>query len=123
MRELEYFLIFNDPTPDELLQVRARINSYCGLLQHYKSFNLRKKYLDHPSFYYYFTFDKGFSKAILRPEYGGKRIAYEWYTPDFSTKEVKPVLPDNWLKNIQPPLYLPLEEHNAIQFLADNLLI
>lgn len=82
MRELEYFLIFNDPTFDELCQVRARINSYCGLLQHYKSYNLRKKYLNQPAFYYYFTFDKGFSKAILRPEYGGKKVTpYEWYIP------------------------------------------
>ena len=124
MRELEYDLMFNVSSLEDLLQIRARINSYCGLLQHYKSFNLRKKYLNHPAFYYYFTFDKGFSKAILRPEYGGKHITHEWYKPDFEAAEAKPVpLPDNWFQNIQPPIDLPIEERNALQFLADNYLI
>jgi hypothetical protein len=124
MQELEYNLLFNVSSHDDLLQIRARINSYCGLLQHYKSFNLRKKYLDQPAFYYYFTFDRGFSKAILRPEYGGKPVAYEWYKPDLKTKKIKPVpLPDNWLLHIHPPVNIPLEERNALQFLADNYLI
>lgn len=85
MRELEYFLVFNKPSLDELMKIRAKINSYSGLLQHYKTYNLRKKYLDQPVFYNYFTFDKGFKKAILRPEYGGKPEKYEWYkSPDNS---------------------------------------
>ncbi len=124
MRELEYNLLFNISSLDDLLQIRARINSYCGLLQHYKSFNLRKKYLDQPAFYYYFTFNRGFSKAILRPEYGGKRVTYEWYKPDLEANEIKPTpLPDDWLLHIHPPVNLSIEERNALQFLADNYLI
>lgn len=72
MRELEYRLLFDDLNTDGLEGIRARINSYCGLLSHYKSFNLRKENLDRPAFYKYFTFAKGFSKAVLRPEYGGR---------------------------------------------------
>ena len=80
MNQLEYRLVVGDPpTIDELYHIRAQINSYCGLLIHYKSFNLRRKYLDRPAFYKYFIFDKGFSKVILRPEYGGKIPIDNWY--------------------------------------------
>jgi hypothetical protein len=40
-----YLATHPNPTPDELKQVRAGINSYLGLLQHYDSYNLRRKYL------------------------------------------------------------------------------
>lgn len=124
MRELEYFLIFNDPTEEELMNIRARINSYCGLLSHYKSFNLRKKYLDQPAFYNYFTYDKGFSKSILRPEYGGKPVLCEWYNPPLLVNQNNsPELPRNWFLHAHAPLNLPLEERNALQFLADRSLI
>lgn len=80
MRSIEQGLVDGKPTYEDLLQVRAKINSYCGLLAHYKSFNLRKKYLDQQAFYRFFTFDRGFARAILRTEYGGKETAsYEWY--------------------------------------------
>ena len=93
---------------------------------HYKSYNLRKKYLDRPAFYYYFTYDKGFSKAILRPEYGGKMVTpYEWYNPDLENEGLArvPELPRNWAERFRIPADLSLEERNANQFLADNLLI
>ena len=124
MKEIEYFLIFNDPTPDELLNIRARINSYCGLLSHYKSFKLRKKYLDRPAFYFYFTFDRGFSKAILRPQFGGKPVPYEWYDPPLFVRHSNSAeLPRNWFKQFKMPLDMSVEERNALQFLADNMLI
>lgn len=80
MNHLEYRLVVGE-TPDEekLKYIRAQINSYCGILQHYKSFNLRKKYLDRPAFYQFFVYEKGFSKAILRPEWGGKYPKEDWY--------------------------------------------
>ena len=124
MREIEYELLFSHPSYEDLLQARARINSYSGILQHYKSFNLRKKYMDQPIFYRYFTYDNGFHKAILRPEYGGKPVKYEWYKPNFEETEVKPLIPkDNWLSQIHPPIDIPDTERNAYQFLADNSLI
>jgi hypothetical protein len=124
MKEIEYFLVFNDPTPDELLNIRARINSYCGLLSHYKSFKLLKKYLDRPAFYFYFTFDRGFSKAILRPQFGGKPVPYEWYDPPLFVRHSNSAeLPRNWFKQFKMPLDMSVEERNALQFLADNLLI
>ncbi len=80
MKALEYRLVVGEtPTLEELYHIRAQINSYCGLLLHYKSFNLRKKYLDCPVFYKYFFFDKGFTKAILKPEWGGKYPKDDWY--------------------------------------------
>lgn len=79
--EIEYQLLFTMPTNEELLRIRARINSYCGLLSHYKAFNLRKDYLDRPAYYKYFTFSKGFLKAELRPEYGGKDWSAPWNNP------------------------------------------
>jgi len=126
MQYLEYLLMFGQPDLDMLLQIRAKINSYCGLLSHYKSFNLRKKYLDRPAFYYYFVFDKGFSKAVIRPQFiNAKTDIYEWYNPNFENSRI-PVLPvpsKDWEKNLYTPLDLPLEERNALQFLADNYLI
>ena len=124
MKELEYFLIFNDPSLNDLVKIRARINSYCGLLQHYKTFRLRKKYLDRAAFYYYFTFDRGFSKSILRPQFGGRPVLYEWYDPPLFVKHANSApLPKEWFLHIHAPVDLPLEERNALQFLADNYLI
>lgn len=124
MREIEYFLLFNDPTPEGLLNIRSRINSYCGLFSHYKTYNLRKKYLDRPAFYFYFTFGKGFSKAILRPQYGGKSVPYEWYDPPLFRKLNNSAgLPKNWHRQIKMPVDMTIEERNAFQFLADNRLI
>ncbi len=126
MKQLEYELVFSNPSYEDLLQIRARINSYCGILSHYKAYNLRKKYLDQSAFYYYFTFEKGFSKAILRPEFGGNPVLpYEWYNPDLENERpIKvPELPQNWAERFSMPVDLPLEEQNALQFLADNLLI
>ena len=124
MREIEYFLVFNNPTPDELLKIRSRINSYCGLLSHYNSFKLRKKYLDRPAFYFYFTFGRGFSKAIIRPQFGGKPVPYEWYDPSlFVRHSNSPGLPRNWYRQLKKPVNFPNEERNALQFLADNYLV
>ena len=125
-RELEYELLFGQPDNEELLKIRARINSYCGLLSRYKTFNLRKKYLNHPAFFNYFTFNRGFTKAILRPEYGGSKVTpYEWYKMNFvSERPIKtPEFPQNWTEQYEITIDLPLEERNALQFLADNLLI
>lgn len=77
-RELEYQLLFEPIDEEKLKLIRAKINSYCGLLAHYKSFNLRKKYLDHTIFYKYFTFTGGFKKCVLRPEFGGKEDHGPW---------------------------------------------
>ena len=81
MKELEIRLMYKDISEDELKKVRARINSYLGLLIHYKSYNLRREQVNRPSFYRYFYFDKGYSKAILRPEYGGKNFHPSLYIP------------------------------------------
>ena len=98
--------------------------SNCGLLSHYKSFKLRKKYLDHPAFYFYFTFGRGFSKAIIRPQFGGKPVPYEWYDPSlFVRHSNSPGLPRNWYRQLKKPVNIPNEERNALQFLADNYLI
>lgn len=70
-RELEYRLLFDEQTEESLKFILSRINSYCGMFSHYKAFNLRKKHLDRPIYYKYFTFTKGFQKCVLRPEYGG----------------------------------------------------
>lgn len=125
-RELEYDLLFSPLDYEELLLIRSRINSYCGLLSHFKSYNLRKKYLDRPAYYRYFTYDKGFTKAILRPEYGGKPVTpYEWYHPDFENERPMKAaeLPDSWHSKIWIPADIQLQERNAYQFLADNLYI
>lgn len=68
-QEMEYQLIFNKPTLDELELIRARINSYCGILSHYKAYNMRQKYLDVPAFKEYFVFDEWITKGILKPAY------------------------------------------------------
>ncbi len=105
MKYLERYLLFHRPDLESLLQIRARINSYCGIMQHYKSFNLRKKYLDRPSFYYYFIYNRGFSKAYLRPEYGGKPCWFEWYRPDLYSLGRKPTpYPVDWEKKLLPEI-------------------
>lgn len=68
-QEMEYQLIFNQPTLDDLALVNSRINSYCGILAHYKSYNLRKKYLDTPAFNHFFVFDQWMTRAVLKPQY------------------------------------------------------
>ena len=68
-QEMEYQLIFSRPTLDDLELIRSRINSYCGILSHYKAFNLRQKYFDVPAFKEYFVFDEWMTKGILKPEY------------------------------------------------------
>lgn len=124
MREIEYFLVFNDPTTEELLRIRARINSYCGLLRHYKTYRLRKKYLDHSAFYYYFTFDSGFSKSIIRPQFCGQKDSYEWYDPPlFKKNNYTQRQQKNWFRKFRIPVDMTIEDRNAMQFLADNLLI
>lgn len=124
MRQLEYDLAFSNPSHDDLLQIRARINSYCGLLQHFKSYNLRKKYLDQPAFYRYFTFMADFSKAVLRPEYGGNNDKGQWKRLESGYKSCKqPSIPDGWLTKFKFPPDMSAEERNAYEFLANNLLI
>lgn len=114
MREVEYSLIFDELSTEQLFEIRAKINSYCGLLGHYKSYNLKKKYLDHPAFYTYFTFNKGFSKAILRPEYGGKEVyPYEWYKPYYDvTNQVSSLNKNNDNPDIFP-FGFPINEEIA----------
>lgn len=53
-RSLEYYLLFHQPTIDELESISRTINSYCGIFSHYKAYNLRKKFLDVPDFTKYF---------------------------------------------------------------------
>ena len=82
MKELEIQLMCQDVTQEELLRIRARVNSYLGLLKHYRTYNLRKGQLNRSAFDRYFYFDKGYTRAILRPEYGGKtRPASSLYIP------------------------------------------
>lgn len=68
-RELEYELLFSDITIERLCEIRAKINSYCGLLSHYMTYNLRKGCLDRKAFYRYFTFPGDFRKANLKRKY------------------------------------------------------
>ncbi len=68
-QEMEYFLALHHPTFDELEMVQSRVNSYCGILSHYKAYNLRKKYLDVPAFNEYLIFDEWMTKGILKPQY------------------------------------------------------
>lgn len=70
MRELEkQLLIFPPACLDDLMDVRNRINAYCGLTVHYKAYRLRRKYLENPAFFHYFVFDRFFKRAIIRPEF------------------------------------------------------
>lgn len=68
-QEMEYQLAFCQPTLDDLELIRARVNSYCGILSHYKAYNLRKKYFDVPAYNHYFTFDEWMTKGVLKPQY------------------------------------------------------
>lgn len=67
--EMEMDLIFNQQTPLTLEMIRARINSYCGIMSHYKAKNLLEEYLRRPAFEYYFDFDINMSKGSIKPEY------------------------------------------------------
>ena len=69
MQELEYSLIFNNPTTKDLIDIRTKINSYCGLLSHFKSYKLRLEYLDRPAFRLYFNFSENYSKSILKRQF------------------------------------------------------
>ena len=67
--ELEYQLIFHAQTLLTLEIIRSRINSYCGILSHYKAYDLLENYLDKPAFNHYFIFDRWMTKAVIKPEY------------------------------------------------------
>ena len=67
--ELEYDLIFHAQTPLTLEMIRARINSYCGIMSHYKAYDLLEEYFDRPAFNYYFEFDRWMTKGVLKPEF------------------------------------------------------
>ena len=69
MQMKEYDLMINTPTLQELLDIRASVNSYLGILSHYKSFNLRKKYIDTPAFNKYFLLDEEMHKITLKKQY------------------------------------------------------
>lgn len=81
MGEIEIQALSQDITREELLQMRARVNSYLGLLSHYKSFNIRRDFISRPALERYFYFDKSYKKIILRPEYGGKLPGAAPYIP------------------------------------------
>ena len=69
MQQKEYQLMMETPSLQDLLDIRASINSYCGILGHYKSFNLRKKYIDTPAINKYFIIDDDFKKISIRKDY------------------------------------------------------
>ena len=69
MQQREYQLMMETPTLQDLLDIRASVNSYLGILSHYKSFNLRKKYIDTPAFNKYFILDKEMHKMTIKKEY------------------------------------------------------
>lgn len=69
MQQREYQLMIDTPTLQDLLDIRASVNSYLGILSHYKSFNLRKKYIDTPAFNKYFIIDDDFRKISIRKDY------------------------------------------------------
>ena len=69
MQQKEYQLMMETPSLQDLLDIRASINSYCGILGHYKSFNLRKKYIDTPAINKYFIIDDDFRKISIRKDY------------------------------------------------------
>jgi len=51
-----------------LLEVRTKVNSYLGIMQHFSSFKLRKKVLSELDalFYHYFMTDKNLTKVVLK---------------------------------------------------------
>jgi len=69
MQEIELKLLTSNPTYEELMALRTQINSYCGILRQYKSYNLRKKYIDVPAFKRYFSIDENIDKVIILPKY------------------------------------------------------
>lgn len=74
MNNLEKHIVIDGLTSyNEIEDTRNIINSYLGLFSHYKSYRLRKEYVERPAFYHYFVFDKDFTKAVIRPEYSGKK--------------------------------------------------
>ena len=110
-QEMERELLIPDPSMDKILHIRSRINSYLGILSHYKSFNLRKSFMNRPAFYRYFIYDKGFRKAILRPEYGGKLAHKDFYVP-FNDEDMLFYL-DSPLRQAYPPI--SNETQNALK--------
>lgn len=82
-QEMEYQMIFSDLTYNDLDGIRSRINSYCGLFKHQKSYGLRKEYLDRPAFHEYFYFDDWYTKAVLKAQYE-QPISYFWGKQGFS---------------------------------------
>lgn len=67
--EMEYRLMIEKPDLDTLIDIRASLNSYLGLLRQSKTFHLREKYLNRAAFGEYFTFDEYYTKATIKPEY------------------------------------------------------
>lgn len=68
-QEMEYELIFHEQTPLSLEMTRARINSYCGIMTHYKAYKLLKEYIDRPAFSYYYDFDPWMRKCTTKPDF------------------------------------------------------
>lgn len=69
MQSIELELLTTNPAYEELMMARTRINSYCGILRQFKSYNIRKKYIDVPAFRKYFTIDEKIEKVTILPEY------------------------------------------------------
>lgn len=60
----------NRAPPDKLRMMRASINSYLGIMQHFCTLNIKRKILGRCSqIYLYGYFCNGFQKYILRKEF------------------------------------------------------
>ena len=68
-QEMEYELIFYPQTTLTLETIRARVNSYCGIMSHYKSFELLRKYFYVPAYTHYFEFHNYMQKCDIKPEF------------------------------------------------------
>lgn len=68
-QEMEYELIFYPQTTLTLETIRARVNSYCGIMSHYKSFELQRKYFYVPAYTHYFEFHNYMQKCDIKPEF------------------------------------------------------
>ena len=77
VQDMEYRLMFRNPSYQDLDRYRSVINSYCGLFRHLKSLEMRKKYLSAPIFQKYFYFDDYYTKAVLKAEYE-RPTSYFW---------------------------------------------
>ena len=77
---IEYQLMFCNPTLDDLESICRTVNSYCGILCHYKAYRLRKKYFGTPAYLKYFIFDEWMTKAKLKFKY---RKTWLYYTENF----------------------------------------